>query len=264
MQILIGADPEVFVTSGGALVSGYNLIPGTKQEPHPVNKGAVQVDGMALEFNINPAKTRNEFIFNINTVIEEMKKMIPNHDLLIEAAVEFPEEIMNVQPREATMLGCDSDFNAYTISYNPPPCGDTPLRTAAGHVHVGWTNNADVRDEDHLIECAFLARQMDVFLGVPSLLFDDCDKRRELYGKAGAFRPKPYGMEYRVLSNKWLQSEGLMKFVYDYAVKSAKNLFSGRLVSRDFPDVEDVINSSNRERAKEIVDILGINMVGAH
>ena len=55
-----------------------------------------------------------------------------------------------------------------------------------------------------------------------------------------------------------------MKFVYDYAVKSAKNLFSGRLVSRDFPDVEDVINSSNRERAKEIVDILGINMVGAH
>jgi hypothetical protein len=39
--------------------------------------------------------------------------------------------------------------------------------------------------------------------------------RRELYGKAGAFRPKPYGVEYRVLSNRWLNSEALIRWVYN-------------------------------------------------
>jgi hypothetical protein len=65
-MILIGADPELFVfTRSGKPVSAHDLIPGTKYEPHEVGNGAVQVDGVAAEFNIDPAANEDEFFFNI-------------------------------------------------------------------------------------------------------------------------------------------------------------------------------------------------------
>ncbi len=56
-----GCDPEVFLMVGDKYVSAHGLFPGTKAEPFKVEKGAVQVDGLALEFNIDPAKTPEEF-----------------------------------------------------------------------------------------------------------------------------------------------------------------------------------------------------------
>src|SRR3546814_9684922 len=61
-----GCDPEVFILDEyGAPVSPEDFLPGTKEEPYKVNKGAVQVDGMAGEFNIDPAHTFDEFDDNI-------------------------------------------------------------------------------------------------------------------------------------------------------------------------------------------------------
>jgi hypothetical protein len=56
MEFKIGADPEFFLRdkATGKFVSAHGLIPGTKRQPMKVDKGAVQVDGMALEFNIDP------------------------------------------------------------------------------------------------------------------------------------------------------------------------------------------------------------------
>lgn len=53
----IGADPEVFVGREGQFFSAHGLVPGNKRRPHKVDRGAVQVDGMALEFNIDPASS---------------------------------------------------------------------------------------------------------------------------------------------------------------------------------------------------------------
>jgi len=94
MEILIGADPELFVSLGGKLVSAHNLIPGTKMAPHPVNNGAVQVDGMALEININPASTSKEFCKNILSVLKQLKEMIPSYEFVIEPAVHFEERYL--------------------------------------------------------------------------------------------------------------------------------------------------------------------------
>ena len=80
MEILIGADPEFFVKTLGKLVSGFSLIPGDKENPHPVDKGAIQVDGMALEFNIDPVQDEDSFFSNINTVLSQMAAMLPDHE----------------------------------------------------------------------------------------------------------------------------------------------------------------------------------------
>lgn len=222
----IGADPEFFVKKYGKLQSAYGLVPGTKDHPYKVKKGAVQVDGMALEFNIDPASTHSQFEENMTTVMDSIISMIPGYEIFVEPVADFGLAYIKSQPKEASELGCSPDFNAYTKQANPRPDADTPFRTASGHVHIGWTKEAvDIENEGHLEACRALTKALDLYLGVPSLFWDTDDRRRSLYGAAGAFRPKPYGMEYRVLSNKWITSPILRSLVYHNTMDAIKATF---------------------------------------
>lgn len=252
MDIRIGADPEFFVSYKKQLVSAHGLVPGTKENPFIVKDGAVQVDGMALEININPATSSKEFCKNILSVMKQLKEMVPNHEFLLEAAVHFKEEYLRGQPEEVRKLGCDPDFNAYTNEINPSPNADQTLRTAAGHIHIGWCEGADVQDAGHVDMCIQLVKQLDLFLGVPSILWDECAERRILYGKAGAFRPKPYGVEYRVLSNAWITSEYRMEWVYKRTIAAVNELMVGCCWYENILDAEKCINNNDINRAHDI------------
>jgi hypothetical protein len=107
------------------------------------------------------------------------------------------------------------------------PDANEVFRTGAGHIHIGWTDDQPCTN-DHFNDCKRLARQLDYYLGLPSMFWDNDTKRRLLYGKAGAFRPKHYGMEYRVLSNLWLNSEKLQRFIFKNSVKAFNDLQSGK------------------------------------
>lgn len=255
MNILIGADPELFVKDRhGNLLSAWNMIPGTKKEPHKVEKGAVQVDGMALEFNIEPAIDEAMFIENINHVMAQMKNMIP-HEFFISPVAHFGHDYLKAQPVEALELGCDPDFNGWTGSPNPRPDGDRPFRTASGHVHVGWDNGRDVHNPEYFFEAAAVAQQLDFYLGLPSLLVDADKTRRELYGKAGAFRVKPYGMEYRVLSNFWLSDPKLQGWVYRASKRAVEDMFLRDVFLPEREgDIQEIINNSDVQGALSIID----------
>jgi hypothetical protein len=227
-MLRIGADPEFFLKKDGKFVSAFGMVKGTKHEPEPVELGAVQVDGMALEFNINPASNPDEFSININTVLAKLRSMIPkDYDFAFSSVAHFDEAYMAQQPEKALELGCAPDYNAWTEQENTPPDVKAPFRTAAGHVHIGWTEGADVFDPVHFDACCKLTRQLDCLLGTWSLQHEQFNERRELYGKAGAFRPKPYGMEYRVLSNFWVPNPDLASQVFHYTVKSFNDLTNG-------------------------------------
>ncbi len=217
MDISVGADPELFLADAkGTLVSAYGAIPGDKHNPFVVENGAIQVDGMALEFNIDPAKDEDSFVKNLNSVMNTMTSMLPHGgSISVVPVAEFGAEYIQSQPENAKRLGCDPDFNAWDNgNVNQPPNGELPFRTAAGHVHIGWTNVEDRLDYEHMQECCNVIKQMDFFLGMPSLLFDKDTKRRTMYGKPGCFRPKSYGAEYRVLSNQWLLNDDLKRWVF--------------------------------------------------
>ena len=210
-MIKIGCDPEVFVKNARNFISGHELIPGTKAEPYPVPNGAVQVDGMALEFNIDPAKTQKEFVHNVEHVLNTLKGMIPdNLKIVIEPVAHFKKNYMEKQPEISKLLGCEPDYNAYTENTNPAPKSHPTMRTAAGHIHIGWRNNKKF-DKRHVDKCILLVKELDFTLGIPSMLVDRCNKRRKMYGRAGTYRPKPYGVEYRVLSNYWLKETNLIE-----------------------------------------------------
>lgn len=252
-KILIGCDPEVFVRQEGIFKSAYNLIKGDKQNPQKIRSGAVQVDGMALEFNIDPAATEDEFLFNVQDVFNQMKLMVPQYEVVVSPVAHFDPTYLKSQPKEALELGCDPDYNAWTGNANDRPDGDRPMRTASGHIHIGWTNGKAQDDAAHRADCSMVGKQMDFYLGLASLEYDKEKERREMYGKAGAIRYKPYGVEYRTLSNAWLRSENLMRWVFRNAKKGMEDLMNGRYLPEKYPDIQEIINTSDLKAARKII-----------
>lgn len=244
MNFTLGADPEIFVQEHGLFKSAHGLVPGTKEEPFRVEKGAVQVDGMALEFNIDPAENYEEFQDNLDHVQQQLKNMIGDIDFLEEASVTFPEVFLDIVPEENLELGCDPDFDAWTMQTNTSPDPTQLMRTVGGHVHAGGFGTGQI-DDQALATGGRLARIMDETLGVYSILWDHDDRRREMYGKAGAFRPKSYGMEYRSLSNAWIFKPYLVKFVFDSTIEAIEKMFDQSY--EPDPMVREIMNTSDRD-----------------
>lgn len=262
--LTIGADPELFVTKNGSFHSAWALIEGNKKKPFIVNRGAVQVDGMALEFNIDPANTEDEFVLSIDTVMGQLAAMVPEYRIVITPVADFGYEYIKSQPEEAKELGCDPDYNAYTGKENPRPNADLPFRTASGHIHVGWTQSANPNDVHHMGMCCTAVKQLDVFLGIPSVLYDNNDLRRQMYGQAGALRPKTYGLEYRVLSNLWLKDEAHKRWVYRQTRAAFEALEAGDFLFEKIgeEEVQRIINTSDRESALKICRDYNLQVVG--
>lgn len=231
VQLVVGSDPELFVfdRETDLPVSAHGLIPGTKEEPHTVDKGMIQVDGMAAEFGIDASSTAEEFIDNTLTVMEQLKEALPdNLYLRAQPMVSFSEEVMMAQPEEALELGCEPDFNGYSAELNPRPVPPgANFRSGGGHVHLGYDSQLPVNNSEHIQACAVMAQLLDTRLGVASLAWDlEGEDRRYIYGAPGAFRPKSYGLEYRTLSNAWLNSIETMQYVFEATRQAFQDLTS--------------------------------------
>lgn len=260
MQVLVGCDPEVFVKQNGKFVSAHGLIPGNKANPHPVERGAVQVDGMALEFNIDAAADEAAFVGNIETVLATLKAMCPNHEIVATPVAHFSLDYINSQPLEARELGCEPDFNAYTGMANYKPNAELPMRTASGHVHIGWGSGFDVKDPQFDAGVRAVMQQMDIVLGIPSLFYDNDQQRRTMYGQAGCYRRKVYGGEYRTLSNAWLLSRERMAWVFNQVQFGMSALMAGENLFDRIPDAAAIINTGDKARAEAVIRQLNLKV----
>lgn len=259
---LIGCDPELFVVNRQhRFVSVHGFLPGTKDNPYMVEKGAVQADGTAAEFNIKPAATAEEFSDNIRTVLLQLQELIQKHDkslrLRVTPTATFTKKYFKRLPIEALRLGCEPDFDAYTNRQTTPPSTDLPFRTGGGHVHIGWGENLEVKDTHHIYDCIVGTQQLDAVLYVSSLLWDQDKKRRTLYGKIGAFRPKPYGVEYRPLSNAWVADPDLHLWIFN-ATRWAFEKLEGEGVElysdKEIRSVVDCLRSGGDVSATDLRD----------
>ena len=210
-KITIGSDPEVFLKDlNGNLISSIGKIGGSKKQPRPLGVEGffVQEDNVALEFNIPPAKTVEEFTQSIHWAITKLSEEVKTLGLQLHMSASeiFPEQ--ELQSFAARQFGCEPDYNAWTRHRNPRPRADNlNLRSCGGHIHVGWSEPNTATREN-------LIRAMDLFLGVPSTIMDSNTERRKLYGRAGCFRPTDYGVEYRTLSNFWLKNKKYTEWAY--------------------------------------------------
>ena len=252
-ELLIGCDPEFFVKVKGKNVSAHGLVDGDKVNPFKLEGGAVQVDGTALEFNIDPARDEKEFLNNISMVLEQVRNIVPNkYEFAFDPVANYKKEVFDAIPNYAKELGCDPDYNAYSGRENNKPDGDMLMRTAAGHVHLGWTEGKTREDSQHFIDCRQIIAVMDNCVGLPLSILEPDNDRKLLYGKAGAFRPKPYGVEWRTASNFWLSDDKLRSMVYKQTQKAFNLLKEGELNNINTVQTAPMIDNqhiySNEER----------------
>lgn len=240
MKFLIGADPEFFIKKKyGGYASAVGLIGGSKWEPKKIDEDghAILEDNVAVEFNIKPASSFDEFRSSIHKVLDHIRGILPGYEFSKESAVSFPQE--ELMTPEAQMFGCEPDFDAWRECVNEKPCAeDKNLRSAGGHIHVGSAlaiNNPIA-----------VIRAMDLFLGVPSTQLDAGTLRRELYGKAGCFRAKSYGAEYRTLSNFWIFDDSLIQWAFDGTQRALEFVEKGNTIDvADGYRIQRCINTNN-------------------
>jgi len=250
----VGADVEFVFTKNGIPMSAIGKIGGTKKEPLWVKGGNLQEDNVLPEMAINPANSSNEFINNLFTLFDQLQDVGKQLGAVAEvmSSINFPDtELDHPLAKE---FGCDPDRNAYTMETNQVDA-DTAgtLRTCGGHIHVGFTEANDwgtARQE--------LIQWMDVHLALPSLFLDGDVHRRKLYGSAGSFREKSYGVEYRTLSNFWMKSKELIQWVWDATHKAHDNMVAGELDPRYFRAIQTAINTSDKMLAEKIMKHFGV------
>ena len=214
--MLLGADPEFFVIDENyQVVNASEVIPYSKKRPLEISCCKIYYDNILVEINPNPAKTEDQFLHNILSSFNEVLLRIKPYRLSLQSFADI--DITKIKNKNVFEIGCNPDLNAYKMSYNRVPrklYKTSGFRASGGHIHIGGYPDDAINDP--FLKPIFVY-MLDLFLGVPSVIMDcsvDSYKRRKIYGKAGSYRPKSYGIEYRVLSPFWLQSSNTIRLIY--------------------------------------------------
>ena len=243
-----GSDPEFLLTLNDFSVSAIGKIKGTIENRLNINGHQFYSDNVLAECAINPGKSKDEVLENFKNCFQIYSKMIRPYKLAVKASEIFPEE--ELLHEDARRVGCAKEFCAYEMKQQESPISEISqnnLRSCGGHIHIG----SDILAGDGP-EPVLMVYLLDLFLGVPSLWLDkdlSSPRRRNLYGKAGRYRPKSYGIEYRSLGNFWLNSPDLVDLVYDITMFCVSFIEKGDAWNLWEFDIDRFIESDDLSKA---------------
>lgn len=254
----IGADPEIFVRDAVQARSIIGKIGGTKHDPRPLPLGkgfAVQEDNVAMEFNIPACKTKAAFVKAIADATGFLETVIKDqYGFMFDqrSAISFTDQ--ELDDPAAHVFGCEPDYNCWTRERNPRPSAqDKNLRSCGGHIHIGFADH-----DPHEV-----VKAMDLFASVPATLMDKGELRKQLYGKAGAFRLTSFGVEYRPLSNFWIFKPRLCEWAYDAVDRALMAVSTGMSFDDDKDAILEAVDMNNKDAAMSLVAKYGLEVVNA-
>lgn len=276
-SVYVGCDPEFFIKDmkTNKIVAAYDRIGGTKEAPIPVSslnsahkldddpgQFAYQEDGAAFEFNIpgscswDYAMERTRHMLRWSSAFLNGRGYKP----AFVASHEFkPAELTNPK---AKIIGCSVDWDAYTESARKPFAAEEfgNFRFAGGHLHLNYDKNK--------VPAHIMVKFLDLLVGLPSVFWDEQGLRRKFYGKAGLYREKSYGVEYRTLSNFWLrdfENDAMLCGVYGatldagIAAQNRPDVFIDAYGKVPWDDVQEAINTEDKKLAQEVISYVSRN-----
>jgi hypothetical protein len=262
-QFSIGTDPEFFVAENGVISSAAGKLGCTKDDKLVLSEDVrLQEDNVLAEFDINPQVGFEAFDDNVKRGLDLVNKKLAEKNLELAFGVSshiFSEEELKSFHESAFVFGCTPDFNAFTGQKTPSPSAANPgLRTAGGHVHIGFNGVVTVDRQSQQIAGVLC----DYYLSLISVILDKDTRRKELYGKASCIRMKDYGIEYRSLSNFWVADKSSRKTIYDQVEKVVKNLNMDHLMELNnklpIENLHNIINTNDVRSADDFLSRLQV------
>lgn len=212
-----GCDCEFILTLHGQYKSAVSVLKGTREKRERINGHEIFHDNVLAEVAIKYGSHVQEVQKNFKNALQTLSGLVSPCKLHLAASADYPRK--ELQDPDAQEAGCDEETDAYTrqtLKSQEHAIKTTPFRTAGGHIHLGGAGALQ-----NSIKIKLVVYALDLFVGIPSLFLDNnvmSHERRRMYGKAGSFREKSYGLEYRVLSPFWLRSPETVKLIYDLSM----------------------------------------------
>jgi hypothetical protein len=157
------------------------------------------------------------------------------------------------------------------------------FRYAGGHIHVGsGFDKMDKKAMEQLVQYGYtndflnrlkyliedenghleIIKTFDLIGGIPLVMLDSTTsslRRRSKYGKAGCFRPTPYGVEWRTPSCWWLKSPtyvsliyGLIRAAWGLLLEKTQLYTLKEMLKYDEQEIRGIIDESDTTKAYEV------------
>ena len=258
-NVFVGADPEVFIfnDSTGGFVAAAELLPENgKYDPLRLSKHtSIHWDNIALEYGVIPKRTFEDFISEISTINKEISSFLKKHNRYyrIINCNGVSVEQLDTQHFTQDQFGCAPFGFAWDLEDQIPPKlsvgrEKSNYRFAGGHLHFGFDEDFSSTEKQSLI------RTLDLIIGLRYAYFIRSNKRINWsitqlrmtnYGVPGAYREKPYGVEYRVPCTNIFNLD-ISKPFFSWLFNSAlpfiqKNPFYADQLIKDFPALKNII-----------------------
>jgi hypothetical protein len=261
MGITLGSDPEMMLWDKDQkkIVSSIPILKRDKHCPIDLGDGMkMYADNVLVESAFPPATTKEDFVRTIREAIVRMQdKLGERYSLLPQSAHLYDDD--ELKDKSCWESGCNPNYDVYARKVNMPAKFESGLRTGSFHIHIGSDKLMAPDQKDRAIKI------LDIFLGCASVVFDGdqtSQARRALYGKAGEFRPTPYGVEYRVLGNFALRSPKMTELVVDLVGYSMEQIYRDKadeiIAATDQDNIVQAINSGMKGLAKSILQSSGL------
>lgn len=239
----LGSDPELFLMEGDEVVPSSVIIGKDRLED-------VVPDGFQVELNPQPNSCRESAGYYIARALEELEDYALGKNLALsfKLAHRISDSVWKQTPSEVKRFGCSPTETAYRGKSKRVSGIRERLRAGGGHVHIGYKNAVNnIKD---------FVKLLDIVVGNTLVLIDRDPankERRKHYGRAGEYRPKTYGLEYRVPSNFWLRGYVTWSMV-GALIRNAATLRENNLESKllslfDLKDIREAINNNDYELA---------------
>ena len=235
-SVQLGCDPEFFFMKNGQVIGSEKVLPKNGIPDGCGYGGKTIIDGVQAELNPVSSNCRESLAYQIFICFNSLKKRLEETGATVaaESIVDISQKELESLSKGSRLFGCAPSVNIYNenkdktskISANPT----TYLkRSAGGHIHLGnaiagyivENSQKAIAVEKALKEMPeVMVPILDIIVGNTCVLLDRNEgnvERRKNYGRAGEYRLKPYGIEYRTLSNFWLRSYSLFSLVFALA-----------------------------------------------
>ena len=222
-----GSDPEFLLTQNNKSKSAIEIIKADFENPIKFNGHRFYYDNVLAECAIKPSFSKEETISNFSECFKFFAELVDPAKLNTIASADFDDQ--ELKSDAARKVNCAKDTCAYEMNVMDGPVHAIKygnLRSCGGHIHLGSEILASDGSEPILA-----VYMLDLILGTTSLWLDkdaSSSARRFLYGQAGRYRVKNYGIEYRPLGNFWLGSPSLVGLIYDLCEITVDLIESGK------------------------------------